>query len=151
MRRIIILFSLLLIYKISVAQENIPARPAVNTTTSSYQKIDELNETAFNIYLTTPDSARKLAESALLLSQKAGYAYGKGKSFYNIGLVYWLQSYYTVSLYYFNSAANYFPASQPLELSDCYNAIGRIYADLGNYEQAEIHLQRSLILAGNDK
>lgn len=127
-----------------------PLSPNSNTK-ALYSGIDNLNNTALNIYLTTPDSARVLAENALMLSQRSNYGLGKALSFYNIGLVYWSQSYYTISLFYLNSAINNLSKHYPLQLSDCYNALGRTYADLGNYDEALQNLNRSLKLAGDDK
>jgi signal transduction histidine kinase len=149
MRCFILLLSSLLIYKLSVAQK--AAYASLNDSTAEYSIIDNLNNAAHNIYLTTPDSAHKLAERALILSQKSNYAAGKGRSFYNIGLIYWSQSRYTVSLFYLNSAINYLPASNPFDLSDCYNALGRTYADLASYKKALASLNKSLNLAGKDK
>ena len=150
MRGFILLISLLLIFKLSVAQKGQHSRAHINKTSSAYANIDNLNNEAYDIYLHEPDSARKLAENALLLSQKADYPTGKGRSFYNIGLIYWSQSYYTISLFYLNSAINYLSLSQPLDLADCFNALGRTYADLGNYKQALVNLDKSLSLAGKD-
>ncbi|WP_073406623.1 tetratricopeptide repeat-containing sensor histidine kinase [Mucilaginibacter sp. OK098] len=151
MRRFILLLSLLLIYKLSVAQRVVHDHPPVRDTAALYKHIDNLNNTAYNIYLNTPDLARRLAEKALLLSQESNYATGKGRSFYNIGLIYWSQSYYPISLFYLNSATNYLPAGKSLDLSDCFNALGRTYADLGNYKQALANLDKALYLAGKDK
>ncbi|ASU35216.1 tetratricopeptide repeat-containing sensor histidine kinase [Mucilaginibacter xinganensis] len=150
MRVFILSLSLLLIFKISVAQMAAGGRSRSADTTAEYTQIDSLNNTAYNIYLTTPDAARKLAEDALLRSQKVEYELGKGRSFYNIGLIYWSQSYYTVSLFYLNSAINHLPVTRPLYLSDCFNALGRTYADLGNYNEAIVNLDKALRLSGKD-
>lgn len=149
MRCFILLLSSLLLFKLSVAQK--VAYASLNDSTVAHSKIDNLNNAAFNIYLTSPDSAHKLAEKALILSQKSNYVAGTGRSFYNIGLIYWSQSRYTISLFYLNSAINYLPASNPFDLSDCFNALGRTYADLGNYKKALASLNKSLNLAGKDK
>ena len=151
MRGFILLLSLLLIYKLSVAQKAVQMQPSLSDSAAVYSKIDSLNNTAYNIYLTTPDSAHNLAEKALILSQKSNYAAGKGRSFYNIGLIYWSQSRYTISLFYLNSALSFLPVANSLDLSDCFNALGRTYADLGNYKQALVSLNKSLQLAGKDK
>ncbi|MDP9079275.1 MAG: ATP-binding protein [Bacteroidota bacterium] len=150
MRGFIILLSLLLIFKLSIAQPSQRSHIAGGKASSSHADIDNLNNVAYDIFLSEPDSARKMAENALLLSQKSNYSLGMGRSFYNIGLIYWSQSYYTISLFYLNSATNYLSLSHPMELSDCFNALGRTYADLGNYKQALVELNRSLSLAGND-
>jgi signal transduction histidine kinase len=113
-------------------------------------KIDRLNERAGSIYLSSPDSALKIAETALLLAEKINYALGKGRSFLNIGHVYWSQSYYPVSLFYLNSALTYLPKNDPLDLADCYRTVGRTYADLKNYKLALANLHTALHFAGSD-
>ncbi|HEY8931099.1 MAG TPA: ATP-binding protein [Mucilaginibacter sp.] len=154
MRRFIPLIIFLLSCKLSMAQKAVHAQAPLfpnSDTKALYSGIDNLNNRASDIYLTAPDSARVLAENALMLSQRANYGLGKARSFYNIGLVYWSQSYYTISLFYLNSAINNLSKHYPLQLSDCYNALGRTYADLGNYDEALQNLNRSLKLAGDDK
>ena len=150
MRGFLLILPLILVSKLSAAQTAASSSSAINNTQAAYAEIDRLNNAAYNIYLNSPDSARKLAENALLLSQKYNYETGKGRSFYNIGMVYWSQSYYTISLFYLNSAINNLPVNKPLYLSDAYNARGRTYADLGNYSQALIDMDKSLGYAGND-
>lgn len=114
------------------------------------EKINHLNNKAASIYLSSPDSALKIAETALLLAEKNNYPLGKGRSFLNIGHVYWSQSYYPVSLFYLNSALAYLPKNDSLDLADCYRAIGRTYADLKNYKLALANLHRALHFAGSD-
>lgn len=154
MRRFVLLIIFLALCKLSVAQTDAHGRPPLSLnadTKSLYSTIDKLNKTAFSIYLTMPDSARVLAENALMLSQRSNYGLGMAVSFYHIGLVYWSQSYYTISLFYLSSAINNLSKSHPLELSDCYNALGRTYADLGNYEEALQNLNKALKFSGTDK
>jgi len=150
MRGFILILPFLIVSKLFATQTIVHSQTPIGNTRTTYAEIDRLNNIAYNIYLNSPDSARKLAENALLLSQKYNYSIGKGRSFYNIGLVYWSQSYYTISLFYLNSAITNLPANKPLYLSDAYNALGRTYADLGNYSQALIDLDKSLGYAGND-
>jgi len=150
MRGFLLILLFVLVSKLSAVQTAAPSPSAVDNSHTAYAEIDRLNNTSYNIYLNSPDSARKLAENALLLSQRYNYDIGKGRSFYNIGMVYWSQSYYTISLFYLNSAINNLPVNKPLYLSDAYNARGRTYADLGNYSQALADLDKSLGYAGND-
>ncbi|MDP9046615.1 MAG: hypothetical protein M3N14_00660, partial [Bacteroidota bacterium] len=91
-----------------------------------------------------------MAEKALLLAEKNNYALGKGRSFLNIGHIYWSQSHYPVSLFYLHSALIYLPKTDSLDLADCYSAIGRTYADLKAYKRALNNLERALHFAGND-
>lgn len=150
MRGFILILPIIFVSKLFAVQTAANSQPAINNIQATYAEIDRLNNTAYDIYLNSPDSARKIAEKALLLSQKCNYGIGKGRSFYNIGMVYWSQSYYTIGLFYLNSAITSLPANKPLYLSDAYNALGRTYADLGNYSQALIALNKSLGYAGND-
>jgi len=150
MRGFLLILLFVLVSKLSAVQTAAASPSAVDNSHTAYAEIDRLNNTSYNIYLNSPDSARKLAENALLLSQRYNYDIGKGRSFYNIGMVYWSQSYYTISLFYLNSAINNLPVNKPLYLSDAYNARGRTYADLGNYSQALADLDKSLGYAGND-
>lgn len=110
---------------------------SVQVSASTQQKvIDRLNNAAYDIYLQNPDSARKIAEKALLLSEKIKYAFGIGRGFMNIGYVYWSQAYYSIALFYLNNALQNLPANKPLYIADCYNILGRTYAELGNTKQA---------------
>jgi len=118
--------------------------------TKQEKSIDQLNNIAYDIYLHAPDSARVVAEKALLLSEKAKYQSGIGHSFLNIGHIYWSQSYYPVALFYLNKALIYLPKNEPLAISNCYNIIGRTYTDLRNYKEAMTNLDKSEQFAGND-
>jgi signal transduction histidine kinase len=119
-------------------------------STGEYAHIDHLNNTASAIFLQLPDSAHKIAANALILSEKLNYAFGKGRSFLNLGSIYWSQSYYPISLFYLKSAITYLPKDKPFYLSDAYRALGRTYADLKNYKAAFDNLDSSLYFAGND-
>jgi signal transduction histidine kinase len=144
------LIILILLFRTSYAQTVTPKTVPPKSSAVVRAKIDRLNEKAGSIYLSSPDSALKIAETALLLAEKNNYALGKGRSFLNIGHVYWSQSYYPVSLFYLNSALTYLPKSKPLDLADCYRAIGRSYADLKNYKLALANLHTALHFAGSD-
>jgi tetratricopeptide (TPR) repeat protein len=129
------------------------ARPVASTAdnnASSFRDIDKLDDISFNIYLQSPDSARKVAQKALLLSEKLKYPLGIGRSFMNIGFVYWSQSYYPIALFYFNKALENLPADKPLYFSDCYTFMGRTYSDLGNNREAIKNLDRSEDYAGTN-
>jgi len=78
------------------------------------------------------------------------YSFGKGRSFLNLGAIYWSQSYYPISIFYLKSALTYLPKDKPLYLSDAYRALGRTYADLRNYKQAFADLDSALYFAGEN-
>ncbi|SEN85429.1 Signal transduction histidine kinase [Mucilaginibacter gossypiicola] len=112
--------------------------------------IDSLNKLIEDTYVSTPHEARAMAEHALLLSEKIKYNEGTGRAFMNLGHVYWSQSYYPISLFYFNSALTYLPQNKPLVLAHCYSSIGRAYTDLQNYGKALKNLNIAVRLAGHD-
>ena len=143
--------ALLLLLQTGVIAQSASQFPSINNTVDVQQKaIDHLNDIAFNIYLEAPDSARAIAENALLLSEKSKYQLGIGRSYMNIGHVYWSQSYYPIALFYLNKALMNLPHDKPQYISNCYNIIGRTYADLKNYKDALINLDKSEQFADND-
>jgi signal transduction histidine kinase len=113
--------------------------------------IDSLNDVIYNSYLSSPDSSRNMAERMLLASEKIKYAEGIARSYSNIGTIYWSQSYYPISLFYFNAALENVPKGNALLLSDIYSSLGRVYAELGNYKLSLDNLTKSQALAGSDK
>ena len=138
--------TILLILKMSLF-----AQSAASVPIASKKTIDSLNKASFNIYLESPDSARHMAERALILAEKIKYEGGISRSFLNMGHVYWSQSYYPIALFYFNKALTNIPKDDHLQISDCYNIIGRTYSDLRNYKQALYNLSLSEKFAdGND-
>jgi signal transduction histidine kinase len=126
------------------------AAPPSSASAASVKSIDSLNKLSFDIYLELPDSARGIAEKALILSEQTKYAKGIGNSFYNIGHVYWSQSYYPIALIYLNKALIYIPQSDNLLLSSCYTMIGRTYSDLKNYQAAMENFQKAIKYANGD-
>ncbi len=116
----------------------------------SLRKVDKMNADAYAMFLANPTAARKLSENALILSKINNYKKGIGESFLNIGITYWAQSYYQVSLLYIDTARHYF-SNDHLRLSDCYRSMGRDYADLKDYKTAILYLQKAEDEAGSDK
>lgn len=141
----------LLIQKVVFA-DSIASAPFPKDTTYAVQKtVDYLNDVAYDLYLNAPDSARAVAEKALLLAEKSGYKAGVGRSFLNIGHVYWSQSYYPMALVFLNKALVSLPKNKPLLLADCYELRGRTYAEIGNYKEALDNLTIAEKFAGNNK
>jgi len=150
MRIFVLILFFLVVHKLCYAQKNSSGPAGANSSTSAYATINRLNSTAHSIFLQSPDSAHQLAAKALILSEKINYTEGKGQSFLNLGLIYWAQSYYPVSLFYLKSALLNLPRNQPLYLSDGHRALGRTYADLKNFNIAFAELDTAQILAGED-
>jgi len=146
-----LVLTLLLIQNAAFADSTTLA-PSLKDTTYEVQKtVDYLNEVSFSLYLNAPDSARAIAEKALLLAEKSGYKAGLGHSFLNIGHVYWSQSYYAMALVFLNKALINLPKEKPLLLADCYELRGRTYAELGNYKDALNNLTIAEKFAGDNK
>ena len=150
MKGFIGLVLVLLIQKATFAQADLPPSLSNKGGVSVQKTIDYLNDISFDIYLESPDSARSIAEKALILAEKSKYAVGIGRSFLNIGHVYWSQSYYPIALFYINKALIALPKDQSLLISNCYNVLGRIYADLNNYGEALNNLDKSERFANGD-
>lgn len=150
MKILMIILWILLVQKISYAQNLNLSNKTVNSKVIGQLKINNLNKIAFDIYLEFPDSAHKIAANALILSEKSKYAFGKGNSFLNLGIIYWSQSYYPISLFFLQSAITTLPKNKPLYLSDAYAFLGRTYADLKDYKKALNYLDTSIYFAGND-
>jgi len=135
----------------AVFADSTSSAPSSKDTTYAVQKtVDYLNDVAFGLYLNAPDSARSIAEKALLLSEKSNYKAGIGRSFLNIAHVYWSQSYYPMALVYLNKALISLPKAKPLQLADCYELRGRTYAEIGNYKEALDDLLTAEKFAGNN-
>jgi signal transduction histidine kinase len=113
--------------------------------------INKNNQQAFHLYLTNAVTARKLAEEALVTSKKINYSAGIGQSLLNIGITYWSQSYYPISLFYLKSALPYLAHANQGLLSDCYRFMGRNYTDIKEYNTGLAYARKAEQLAGGDK
>jgi signal transduction histidine kinase len=140
----------LLIQKEAFADNNVTSSSSKDTTYAVQKTVDYLNDVSFSLYLGAPDSARAIAEKALLLAEKSEYKAGIGRSFLNIGHVYWSQSYYPIALVFLNKALINLPRDKPLLLADCYESRGRTYAELGNYKEALNNLLIAEKFAGDN-
>ncbi len=118
--------------------------------TAQQKTIDSINESGFKIYLEYPDSARAIAEKALLLAERSKYPFGIGRGFMIIGYVYWAQSYYPVALFYLNKALAELPKDQQRVICYAYTIRGRIYTDLQNYNEALKSLDKAQQIAMGD-
>jgi tetratricopeptide (TPR) repeat protein len=142
---------LTLLIQRAVFADSVASGPFSKDTTYAVQKtVDYLNDVAYSLYLNAPDSARAVAEKALLLAERSGYKTGAGRSFLNIGHVYWSQSYYPMALVFLNKALISLPKNKPLLLAECYELRGRTYAEIGNYKDALDNLTIAEKFAGNN-
>lgn len=146
-----ICFGLILLLFICTSSFAVKSQPQpIDIHQSLKAAIDHDNEVVYSIYLGSPDSARNLAEHALLVAEKIKYQHGIAQSYYNIGIIYWSQSYLPIALFYMNSAIAG-AKGDPLLLSEVYSGLGRTYADLGDYKTAITYLEKCEKYAGNDK
>jgi signal transduction histidine kinase len=150
MKIVVVLVLALMIQRETFVHAAIIPSSSKVTVSSEQRNIDHLNDIAFSIYLQAPDSARVIAEKALLLAEQSKYKEGIGRSFLNIGHVYWSQSYYPIALLYLNKALINLPRNKPLLIADCYEITGRTYAELGNYSAAFNCFDKAEQLAGGD-
>ncbi len=135
-----------------MGQQQPAARPVTGGNNSTgFAEIDKTNAQALQLFLADPVAARKLSENALIHSKTINYKNGIGQSLLNIGITYWSQSYYQISLLYIDTAIQYFPKTDHHNLSIAYRHIGRDYADLKDYKTANSFLQMAEDEAGNDK
>jgi len=106
--------------------------------------INNLVNRSVHVYLQYPDSARSIAEQALLLAKQINYEEGIGNSFAAIGYSYWAQSYYAFSLYFLFNAEGYLKRGKEYTtLSMMYRIISRNYAEMEKYYEAKAYLEKS--------
>lgn len=125
----------------------LPNRVKTDTITGK-KEIDSILEKVSRETLTNPDAARKLAGHSLILSKKNNYNLGIGRSFFQIGMTYWAQSFVPVSQFYMLLAMPYLKSDKSA-LASCYRCMGRNYVDLHQYPQAMQYFRQGLQLVGN--
>ena len=116
--------------------------------TDRVKTVDELLDRSKQLILKYPDSARKIAEQALVLSEKIQYKYGVGLSFNTIGVSYWVQSFLPVSQFYLTMSVPYL-AGDSTALVNAYKDIARNYVDLKDYKNGLHYFMLGLKVAGN--
>lgn len=106
--------------------------------------INKLISGSVHIYLQYADSARAMAEEALLLSKQINYDDGIGNSLAAVGYSYWAQGYYAFSLYFLFSAEDYLKRGKQFgTLSMMYRIISRNYSEMEKYYEAEAYLKKA--------
>ena len=109
------------------------------------QRIDILNEIAWELTDDDPEKARQYLDSTFRFSQRIGYLKGQGNSLNYRGV---LES----KVGAIDSAIHYFQAAVPIRqelgyqrgVANLYNNIGNAYDELGQYEEALENYHRSL-------
>ncbi len=130
---------------------------------SDTQKVNSLNAMFWHFNTNNSDSALKIAQQALLLSEKINFLTGKLTASNNIGVIHFYKGNYTQSLkFYLRSAALLSGLKEGEEkadvankklLSSTYNNIGTIFLKQRQYAMAENYFKKSIIidLLINDK
>ncbi|WCT13113.1 sensor histidine kinase [Mucilaginibacter jinjuensis] len=149
MKKYWLIFVLFLWQSVFVIQLNAKNKSKSGNYVSPQKTIDSINKAARLSYLANPGKARDMAQNALLLSKQYNYQDGIAQSFLNMGITYWAQSYYPISLFYLNAALRTFDKNNHEWRSDCYRSIGRDYVDLKKYQQGLTYINLALKEAGS--
>jgi serine phosphatase RsbU (regulator of sigma subunit)/Tfp pilus assembly protein PilF len=123
---------------------------------SDTQRVNTLNE-LFSLYdENNNDSAFKIAEQSLQLSNKINYVRGQAAANNNIGKIYYYQGNNTKALTYYLAAVNVLELQQSKskenykqyqkQLSSTYNNIGTIYQRQKMYDKAESYFRKSIAI-----
>ncbi|MBK6832913.1 MAG: tetratricopeptide repeat protein [Bacteroidetes bacterium] len=123
---------------------------------SDTQRVNTLNE-LFSLYdENNNDSAFKIAEQSLQLSNKINYVRGQAAANNNIGKMYYYQGNNTKALTYYLAAVNVLELQQSKskenykqyqkQLSSTYNNIGTIYQRQKMYDKAESYFRKSIAI-----
>jgi serine phosphatase RsbU (regulator of sigma subunit)/Tfp pilus assembly protein PilF len=123
---------------------------------SDTQRVNTLNE-LFSLYdENNNDSAFKIAEQALQLSNKINYVRGQAAANNNIGKLYYYQGNNTKALTYYLAAVSVLELQQSKskenykqyqkQLSSTYNNIGTIYQRQKMYDKAESYFRKSIAI-----
>lgn len=111
--------------------------------------VDSLINISKRLMLKIPDSARRNAEHALVISKKNNYKFGIGQSLNAVGVSYWVKSFLPMSQFYLLSAGPYLKGHNDALVSN-YIQIGRNYIDLKDYPKASWYFKQALRLVGPD-
>ncbi len=117
----------------------------LSNSSDSPQKIDVINDIAWELKFDAPDQARDYLAQAIELSKKINYKKGAGQAYNNLGVV------ETIHENKSKAIANYEKAlviRQELDdkkgVASIYNNIGNLQSELDAYEDALINFQYSL-------
>jgi len=117
------------------------------------QKNDSLNahrqlETAYDIYLSSPDSAITIAQRVLTNTQQADHPYLTGYAFYILAKANWTKANYRLSMQYGFKALKIFENTNYTNAwGECLLVLARTSMDLQNLDQAQHFLRRAYALA----
>jgi signal transduction histidine kinase len=149
MKKYWLIFVLFLWQSVFVLSATAQSKLKLTDYAAQQKTIDSINKAVRISYLANPNKARDMAQNALLLSKKYNYQNGLAQSFLNLGITYWAQSYYPISLFYLNAALHTFDKNNHEWRSDCYRSIGRDYVDLKKYQQGISYINLALKEAGS--
>jgi diguanylate cyclase (GGDEF)-like protein len=108
-------------------------------------KIDELNEKAWALTLSSPERALSLAETALSEAEELGYATGMAEAMLSVGWCEFYLTRLTPAVESYQKALDAFSAlGDKLGEMKSLHALGMAYQEMGRYERAMDYYTRSL-------
>lgn len=111
----------------------------------SKQKVEAINELAFEHIFYSYDTSMKYANEAESLAEKIGYNVGKALSLNISGIVYRIQGNYSRALdSHFKSLRICEKEDYPQGIANNYSNIGLVYFDKENYEKAIEYYEKAL-------
>jgi diguanylate cyclase (GGDEF)-like protein len=112
------------------------------------RKIDELNEEASGLILSSPERALSLAETALSQAEAQGYAEGSAQALLNVGWCEFYLTRMTPAIESYQKALDAFTGlGDALGEMESLHALGLAYQEMGRYERAMDYYTRSLEVA----
>jgi two-component system sensor histidine kinase/response regulator len=106
---------------------------------------------AYDFYLSYPDSAIALANKNLPFCIEHSYTFLEGSYYYLLSKAYWTKGNYKLSTEYGFKALRIVKDTPNEEAwISSLLALGRTFADLRDFEQANIHINRAIFLSANN-
>ena len=150
MRTIIKTFLLLLLPAVSLAQTNIvdSLNRLLQNEKQDTSRVKLLNQIAFAYLYSNPDTTLVLAQQALALARKTGFATGEIRSLTLNGNVFSVTGNYPKALQLYLEALKKVEASEDNKnISIVLTNIGFFYNAQGNYRQAIVYTHKALAIA----
>lgn len=121
----------------------------VKTTQDTILMVDALNEMAYTMRVTNPDTTVKIAQMAEQLAQSYNYPLGEAdaKMRNAIGLTQ-LGEYYEALQLYLDANRIYESLKNQSRLASCLNNIGRLYGLIEDYDRALANYKQAALLFG---
>lgn len=133
-----------------IAQENPELdslQALLSKATSTPNKVDLLNDIAWEFKVSDPDEARANLKAAISLSQELDYKKGEGQAFNNLGVVEIINDNPTLAIQHFQTALGIRQSiGDEKGVASLYNNIGNLYAEQDSFTLAFENLHESLLI-----